>query len=72
MCVKKVKIFFEFFVFIVLKILKFFLNIIYVEMVWFEKMKSWVFDVENVIVEGNKQNWFYKLEFSFFRNQYEV
>lgn len=37
MCVKKVKIFFEFFVFIVLKILKFFLNIIYVEMLWFEK-----------------------------------
>lgn len=72
MCVKKVKIFFEFFVFIVLKILKFFLNIIYVEMVWFEKMKSWVFDVENVIVEGNKYDWFYKLEFSFFRNQYEV
>lgn len=41
-------------------------------MVWPEKMKSWASDVENVTVEGNKYDWFYKPEFSPSRNQYEV
>lgn len=72
MRVKKVKILSELSASTVSKIPKFFLNIIYAEIVWLEKLKSWASDVENVTVEGNKYNWFYKLEFSPSRNHYEV
>lgn len=69
---KKVKTLSELSASTVSKIPKFFLNIIYAEMVWPEKMKSWASDVENVTVEGNKYDWFYKPEFSPSINQYEV
>lgn len=69
---KKVKTLSELSASTVSKIPKFFFNIIYAEMVWPEKMKSWASAVKNVTVEGNKYDWFYKPEFSPSINQYEV
>lgn len=48
MLAKKVKTLSELSASTVSKIPKFFLNIIYADMVWPEKMKSWASDIENV------------------------